>query len=105
MYRALTLHYDASNEAVGVTFTQVDYEGREYSVENRSKTFRKYERNMSISENEMAAVVWCSRIATLSHYRRHFKIITDHNALLYLLSLKEPLGKLARWVMYLSQFD
>ena len=34
-----------------------------------------------------------------------FKVITDHKPLTYLLSLKEPRGKLARWRVELDTFD
>jgi hypothetical protein len=34
-----------------------------------------------------------------------FKLITDHSALTWLMKIKEPTGRLARWVMYLQAFD
>ena len=72
--------------------------GTEYSVDNRSKLFNKFERNMGISEKEMAAVVYGVREFRHVLIGRHFKIVTDHSALTYLFSIKEPTGKLARSV-------
>ena len=105
MSRPFILHTDASMEAVGAALTQIDDDGNEYSVENRSKTFKRHELNMGISEKEMGAVVFGVR--EYRHYLigRPFTIYTDHSALTYLLNLKEPTGKLARWVMFLSQFE
>ena len=105
MSRPFILHTDASMEAVGAALTQMDDDGNEYSVEYRSKTFKRHELNMGITEKEMGAVVFGVR--EFRHYLigRPFTIYTDHSALTYLLNLKEPTGKLARWVMFLSQFD
>jgi hypothetical protein len=36
---------------------------------------------------------------------RHFKVRTDHQALVWLFKLKEPKGKIARWIEILSHYD
>lgn len=105
MRQEFILYSDASDEAAGDQLCQTDENGIEYSVDNRSKLFNKFERNMGISEKEMAAVVYGVREFRHFLIGRHFKIVTDHSALTYLFSIKEPTGKLARWVMYLSQFS
>ncbi len=99
------LHTDASNEAVGAILSQVDDENREYVIAYASRTFRGYEKHMEISEKEMAASVY--GVLEFKHYLigTRFKKVTDHCALQYLMTLKDPTGKLARWSIFLSQFD
>ncbi|KXZ75760.1 Retrovirus-related Pol polyprotein from transposon 297-like Protein [Tribolium castaneum] len=36
---------------------------------------------------------------------RHVKIVTDHSAIRWLKSIKDPTGKLARWAIKLSEFQ
>ena len=99
------LYTDASNDAIGVVLSQRDENNSEYVVAYGSRLFKGYERHMSISEKEMAACIY--GVKEFRHYLFgvHFKIITDHLALKYLMSLRDPTGRLARWSIYLSQFD
>lgn len=34
-----------------------------------------------------------------------FHVISDHASLKWMFDLKNPLGRLARWVMWMQQFD
>lgn len=36
-------------------------------------------------------------------YGRKFTVLTDHNAVRWLMNIKEPTGRLARWVLLLQQ--
>ena len=107
MERQYIIHTDASNEAVGAILSQKDENNNEYVIAYASKLFKNYEKHMGISEKEMAGVVF--GIKEFRPYifgsRYKVKVVTDHKALQYLLSLKDPTGKLARWAMFLSQFD
>ena len=49
-------------------------------------------------------------IATLEHFHpiidgQHLRLQTDHKNLRYLMDMKNPTGRLGRWVMRLSEFD
>ena len=79
--KPLEVHCDASHFAVGCQLVQRDENGHEYAVENRSKKFNQHEINMSISEKEMAAVVYALKEFRGFLLGRSFKIITDHSAL------------------------
>ena len=103
--KPLEVHCDASHFAVGCQLVQRDENGHEYAVENRSKKFNQHEINMSISEKEMAAIVYALKEFRGFLLGRSFKIITDHSALTYLMSLKDPTGKLYRWNYLISQFE
>src|SRR5665811_2015512 len=58
-----------------------------------------------ITRKELAGIIF-----GLNQYRqyllgRHFTIRTDHAALTYLLSTKNPIGQQARWMDFMSEFD
>jgi hypothetical protein len=102
--REFFLYTDASNFAVGAVLCQKDDDGTEYVIAYASKSFKQHERHMGISEKEMAGVVF--GVNEFRHYifGVKFTIVTDHSALKYLMSIKNPEGKLARWSNNLSKY-
>ena len=65
------------------------------------RALNKHERNLSTTHRE--AVL---RLHHFDHYIRHshVDVVTDHSALKSLLSIKEPTGKLARWIAILQSY-
>jgi hypothetical protein len=51
------------------------------------------------------AVIWAIRQFRTYVHGVHFYVITDHNALVWLMSIRDPSGKLARWAIYLQSYD
>ena len=51
------------------------------------------------------AVIWAIRQFRTYVHGVHFNVITDHNALVWLISIRDPSGKLARWAIYLQSYD
>ena len=50
------------------------------------------------------AVVYCVKFWHIYLYGVEFTIITDHWALKWILSIKDPEGRLARWAIVLSMY-
>ena len=98
------LDTDASGIGLGGVLSQIQ-EGRERVIAYGSRGLSKAERNYCITEQELLAVVFM-----IQHFRqyllgRRFIVRTDHQALVWLFSLKEPNGKIARWIEILASYD
>ena len=99
-----TIYTDASALSAGAILSQTDDTG-EYVVSYNSKKFKNAELHYSVTEKECLAVLWA-----IKHYRVYldgvlFIIITDHRALKWLLDIKEPHRRLARWAIYLQSYN
>ena len=98
------LDVDASDLGIGGILHQVQGD-RERVIAYASRSLSKPERNYCITEKELLAVRYF-----IEYYRqyllgRRFKVRSDHQALVWLFRLKEPRGKIARWLEILSQYD
>lgn len=96
---------DASKHVAAAILTQPDVDGGERVIAYWSKTFKGAEANYSVTEKECLAVVHA--IDHFRHYLigRPFKVVTDHSALTSMPTIKDSYGRLARWAMFLGQFD
>ncbi len=99
-----TVQVDASNSGLGAALTQ-EHGGKEVVIAYASRLLSDPERNYSTTEKECLALVWAVRKFKPYLEGYHFKAITDHVALRWLMKLHEPSGRLARWVMELQQYD
>lgn len=98
------LSTDASNFAIGAVLSQ-ECDGEEHPCAYASRQLSSPEVSYATTEKELLAVVW-----GVSHFRcylygRKFKIITDHAALKWLFSLKDPSSRLLRWTLKLGEYD
>ena len=99
-----TIATDASACALGAVLMQGD-EDDQRPIEYASRLLTGAERNYSATDREALAVVWA-----LDNFRTYvdgceIKVLTDHQALKWLMSLKAPSGRFARWALKLQQFD
>ena len=95
---------DASAEGIGAVLSQVK-DGREYVVAYYSSKFSPAERNYCVTRKELLAVVKSLENFHPYLYGATFTVRTDHAALRWLRSMKNPEGQLARWIGRLEQYD
>lgn len=105
--RPFIISTDASDVGLGCALSQLDNDGHEHAVAYASRTLTRTERNHSVSEKELNALIFA-----LEKFRGYIegspfqtKVYTDHSSLQWLVSLKSPTGRLARWALRLSQFN
>lgn len=95
---------DASGYGIGASLNHV-IDGHEKPINYHSRTLNPHEQKYSITEREALAIIFGISKNRSYLIGRKFKIITDHHALCYLYSLRDPHGRVARWLLYLMNFD
>ena len=98
------LDTDASGHGIGAVLSQVQ-EGEEHPVAYFSRVLSRAERSYCTTRIELLALV-----KSVQHFRPHlygvkFTIRTDHAALKWLLSFREPEGQIARWIQQLQEYN
>lgn len=95
---------DASKIGIGAILSQL-HDGFERPIAYSSKKLTKAQSNYSATELELLAVVEGIKHFRCYLYGRRFTIVTDHRPLKWLMNLKDPTSKLARWSLLLSSYD
>jgi len=98
------LNTDASNQALGAVLGQV-INGVEHPIAYASRQLNSAEQNYTVTERELLAVVWAVKYFRCYLYGRTFTLYTDHSAIKWLLSLKDPSSRLTRWALKLAEYD
>ncbi len=98
------LDTDASDYGIGAVLSQVINE-EEKVIAYGSRVLSRAERRYCVTRRELLAVVYFCKL--YKHYLigKPFLVRTDHAALKWLKSFKQPEGQVARWLEELSEFD
>ena len=98
---------DASGYALGVILSQLDENQHEksYVCAYASRILKGAEIHYTITEKECLAVIYAIKSYHIYLSGRKFRIITDHIALKWLMNIKEPTSRLARWAIYIQEYD
>ena len=95
------LFTDASNYGIAAILSQIKDE-RECVIAYVSRHLNEAEMKYSATEKEALAIVF--GVKYFKHYLtgNHFNIVSDARPLVWLNSIKDPTGRLARWAIELS---
>ena len=103
--RQFIVHCNASGLGLGGILCQQDDHQIEYVCEYASRLMKGSELNYAITENECLVFIWAIKLFRHFLYGTHFVVVTDHKALIWLINLKDPLVRLARWHLYLFPYE
>ncbi|UYV65930.1 K02A2.6-like [Cordylochernes scorpioides] len=99
------VYCDASTLGIAGILKQVHPDGNVYPVQYFSRTLRPHKKNYSISELECLAIVESVEKFRIYLMGRKFTIFSDHHALQWLKTIKNPSGRLFRWSLRLSSYE
>ena len=103
LYRLTT---DASKLGYGAVLEELDANGKVIGVVGYfSKSLLKSHHNYTASDLELQAIVSALSFFRYILHGRHFILRTDHSALLTLTSKKQPIGRIARQLDMLADYD
>lgn len=95
---------DASAVGTGAVLTQ-DFPDGEHVVAYTSRSLKGRESKYSATELECLGVLHAVEAFRPFVEGYRFDLITDHSSLRWLLKLKNPSGRLARWAVQLQAYD
>lgn len=98
------LDVDSSDVGIGGILYQIQDE-RERVIAYASRALNKAEENYCITEKELLAVRFFIEYFRQYLLGRRFVVRTNHQSLIWLFRLREPKGKIARWIEILSHYD
>lgn len=96
---------DASDIGISGILYTMDHDNNPRIISLVSRVLTKYERNYTVTEKELLAVIYS--VLKFRYYLigSRFHIITDHKNLTFLLSSQFSSGRLMRWILCLQEYD
>ena len=99
------LNCDASDYAIEGVLYQRNEKGEHKVIAHNSRSLKGAERNYFTSEKEILAIVYC--ISKFRYYLvgQHFEILSDNQALSFMLRCKLANARISRWIMAIQEYD
>lgn len=103
--KMLILYLAIEKGAIGAMLAQEGSGKVEHVVYYLSKKLLPYESNYSLVEKTCLTVIWATK--KLRHYFQSYRIqtVSKHDPLRYLQQTPSLTGKLARWLLLVTEFD
>jgi len=101
----IVLTTDASRNGCGYIISCEDSKGVHRVICYGGRLWTKHESMWSVSELEMASILYALETNSQYFIGRHFKIVTDHVSNIWVRNLKHSQGKLYRWSLRLQNFS
>ena len=98
------LDTDACGVAIGAVLSQIQ-DGQERVIAYASRSLNKSEKNYCITDKELLAVRYYLEYFRQYLLGRKIKVRTDHRALRWLFTFKEPKGRVAAWLEVMTEYD
>lgn len=98
------IHCDASNVALGAVISKM-HGNRLCPIMFCCRHLAGAETRNSATERELLAIVWASKKFNPYIYGRHSMFITDHQPLVTMKNLREPLGRIGNLFVKLQDLD
>ena len=95
---------DASDTEISGVLNKIE-DDRERVISYGSRSLNKTERNFCITYKELLAIRHFVEYYRLYLFGRKLLARRDHNCLVFLFRMKEPKGRIPRWIEILSAFD
>ena len=98
------LDTDASNFGIGAVLSQIQ-DGKERVIAYASRTMSRAEKNYCVTDKELLALRYFVEYFRHHLLGRQFTVRTDHQAIKWLFSLKNPKSRIQRWIEILSAYN
>ena len=98
------LDTDASDIAIGAILSQIQ-DQEEKVIAYGSKSLSKTQRNYCVTDRELLAVRYFTEFYRIYLLGKKFVVRTDHQAIKWLFSLKNPRNRIARWLESFAEYD